>query len=147
MKIRLGHFLGMFYVWQLRIKRLNFLQCGSMGVYDFSDFLQWGSMGVYDFSNVWYRRFSGINTDLQIDANLIPYTVNPSLMLFSRLRSMNLFLYILFIEFNSAYNLFLKASVGDLIFSNWYLFHEASHLLQWKNHRHPLTPIVNISTA
>ena len=35
-KIRLGQFLGMFNVWELRIKLLKFLQWESMGVNDFS---------------------------------------------------------------------------------------------------------------
>ena len=30
LRIRLGHFLGMFHVWQLRIKLLNFLQWESV---------------------------------------------------------------------------------------------------------------------
>ena len=39
-----------------------------------------------------------------------------------------------------------RGSIVDLL-KNWYLFQGASYLLQWKNHRHPLTPIVKISTA
>ena len=37
-------------------------------------FLQWESMGVYDFSIVRDRRLFGINTDLRIYPNSIPYT-------------------------------------------------------------------------
>ena len=41
----LGHFLGMFHVWEVRIKLLKFLQWKSMGVHDFSivtDRIHWG---------------------------------------------------------------------------------------------------------
>ena len=49
----------MFHVRQLRIKLLKILQ--------------WESMGVYDFSIVKDMRLFGINTDLWMDPNLIPY--------------------------------------------------------------------------
>ena len=59
-KIRLGYFLGMFHVWQLRIKCQN--------CYNGS---QWG---VYDFPMFEIGDFFGINTDLRIDPNSIPHT-------------------------------------------------------------------------
>ena len=64
-KIRLGRFLGMFHVRQLRIKLLKFLQ--------------WKPMGLWFFI-VRYR----ISTDLQIDPNWIPYTVDQRKFSFSK---------------------------------------------------------------
>ena len=47
-------------------------------------------------------------------------------------------------KFSAIWILFqCKGSICDL-FSNLYLFQRASYLLQWKNHRRPLTPIVKI---
>ena len=59
-KIRLGHFLGMFYVGQLRIKQLKFIVAVN-GDSIFPDLLQWAM--IYSF---------GINTDFANKSNLIP---------------------------------------------------------------------------
>ena len=39
------------------------------------NFLQWESMGVCDFPLIEIGGFFGINTDVRIDPNSIPYTV------------------------------------------------------------------------
>ena len=59
-KIRLGHFLGMFHVWKVRIKLFKFLQ--------------WKSMGVHDFSMVTDRIHWGINHCFGNKSKSIPHT-------------------------------------------------------------------------